>query len=124
MEARLTGQGFKITAVTPERQAVSGSEVTMWKWDVEPIEAGRQRLHLTLSATLDVRGTSSDRTVRTFERTLAIDVSLSDRMSKFVGDNWQWLWTAILLPVGAWYVNRRKKILKPRKKKARRHTPT
>lgn len=120
MEAHLTGSGFKIEAVTPEVQSVSSSDITAWKWDVEATETGRQRLHLTLNAILDVRGTSSERTVRTFERTVAIDVSLSARMITFVQDNWQWLWTAILFPVAAWYLGRRKKEGSPRKKKARR----
>lgn len=56
-----------------------------------------------------MQGRESKRTVRTFERTLAIDISLSDRVSNFLAGNWQWLWTAILVPAGVWYANRRKK---------------
>ncbi|MDP8908902.1 MAG: hypothetical protein M3N47_07240 [Chloroflexota bacterium] len=109
MEARLTGPRFKIEAITPEVQAISGSEVTSWRWEVEPTVTGRPRLHLTLSAILDVRGSPSTRTVRTFQRTLVVDVSLSDRVANFLQGNWQWLWTAILVPVAAWLMARHKR---------------
>lgn len=109
MEARLTGPRFKIEAITPEAQAISSSELTTWRWEVEPTATGRQRLHLTLSAILDVRGSPSTRMIRTFDRTLAVDVSLSKRVANFLGNNWQWLWTAILVPAVAWYAARRKR---------------
>jgi hypothetical protein len=113
MEARLTGLGFEIEAVTPETQGVSGQDVTEWKWEIEPTETGTQRLHLTLTALIEVDGEASPRTVRTFERMLVVDVALSKRVSEFVGDNWQWLWTAILIPVAGWLVRRR--VVQPRK---------
>jgi Divergent InlB B-repeat domain len=113
MEARLTGLGFEIEAVTPETQGVSGQDVTEWKWEIEPTETGTQRLHLTLTALIEVDGEASPRTVRTFERMLVVDVALSTRVSEFVGDNWQWLWTAILIPVAGWLVRRR--VVQPRK---------
>ena len=109
MEARLTGQGFAVEAITSARQAVSATDVTRWRWEVTPTKSGRQRLHLTLTAIITVRGKSSERTVRTFERTLAIDVSLSARAKRFVENNWEWLWTTILLPVGARFANQRRK---------------
>jgi hypothetical protein len=101
MEAHLSGLGFKVQAVTPELQAVSGEDVTEWKWDIEATETGRQRLHLTLTAIIDVHGSQSPRTVRTFDKVLEIRVSLSRRLSNFVEGNWQWLWTAILIPLSA-----------------------
>jgi Divergent InlB B-repeat domain len=107
MEARLTGLGFEIEAVTPETQGVAGEGVTQWKWEVKPTETGAQRLHLTLSAIIQVRGNDSPRTVRTFEQTLVVDVTWRARLSKFVGDNWQWLWTAILIPIVGWALGRR-----------------
>ena len=108
MEANLAGTGFKIEAITPAVQPVSGAGVTEWKWEVEPTRAGTRRLHLTLSAILDLEGKESLYTVRTFERTLEVRVPLRERLSGFVGRNWQWLWTALLLPVGGWVLSRRR----------------
>ncbi|HEV2951214.1 MAG TPA: hypothetical protein VGZ51_03830, partial [Actinomycetota bacterium] len=109
MEARLTGLGFRIQAISDERQPVGRSGVTRWSWEIEPVEAGSKDLHLTVSAIVNVRGTESTYTIQTFERTLAVDVAWSERVSGFVGDNWQWLWTAILIPVAAWVVQRRRR---------------
>jgi hypothetical protein len=55
MEARLSGPNFAITAITPEIQAVSRSEITEWKWEVKPSSDGYHYLHLTLSALLLIR---------------------------------------------------------------------
>ena len=38
MEARLTGGGFKIEALTPERQPVGRTTDTEWRWEVEGTE--------------------------------------------------------------------------------------
>ena len=113
IEARLTGLGFKIQAVSDERQPVSRRDITRWRWEIEPVRTGRQRLHLTVSAIVNVGGTESTYTVQTFERVLEIDVAWSDRVSGFLSGNWQWLWTAILLPVGAWLLQRRRRATKP-----------
>lgn len=109
MEANLAGTGFRIEAITPAAQPVSGAGATEWKWEVEPTKTGTRRLHLTLSAILDLEGKESLYTVRTFERKLEVHVPLRERLSGFVGRNWQWLWTALLLPVGGWMLSRRRR---------------
>ncbi|MBI4962487.1 MAG: hypothetical protein HY913_04360 [Desulfomonile tiedjei] len=112
MEARLTGPGFQITATTPEQQVISSLETPVWKWDVKAIRPGMQALHLTLSAILAVGGQNRLLVVRTFDRQLEIRVSVADRVTSFVGENWQWLWAAVLVPVAtavwAWWKRRKK----------------
>ena len=114
MEAHLVGSDFTIKPVVAERQVVSESGTTRWAWEVQPTSTGRQRLHLTLTALLDVRGRESPRAIRTFDQTLDIRVSLATRVSDFFGANWQWLWTTILVPLGAWYLARRREQSQPR----------
>ena len=111
MEARLTGSGFEIEAITPETQAVARNSVTEWRWEIEPTRTGTRRLHLTLSAIIDVDGASVPRTIRVFDQTLTIHVTWFDRLSGFVGDNWQWLWTAIVVPLALWLWATRKRWL-------------
>lgn len=101
MEATLTGVGFQIEAITPERQLLSSRDVTRWKWEVEPTRTGVLRLHLTLTALIDVEGERQPRAIRTFERTLTIRVTWQDRVSGFVRGNWQWLWVTIAAPLAA-----------------------
>ena len=99
MEAQLTGAGFDVAPVTPAVQLVSKEAVTEWKWEVEPIKTGERRLHLTLSALIDLDGKDRTYTVRTFERTLDVNVTFGERLETFVSHNWQWLWTALLIPI-------------------------
>jgi hypothetical protein len=112
MEARLSGTGFRITAVTPEIQAISATDTTRWAWDVKPTATGAQRLHLTLSAILNVDGASTPRAIRTFDKTIAVNVTWPQLTERFIGKNWQWLWAAILVPIGGW-IWRRKRRRKP-----------
>ena len=99
MEARLTGGGFRIEALTPERQPVGRSSTTEWRWEVEGTEGGSHALHLTLSALITVEGERTPRAVRTFDREIEIQVTLRQRITGFVGDNWQWLWAALIVPL-------------------------
>jgi hypothetical protein len=73
MEARLSGVGFKIEAITSEVQVLSEREITERKWEIEPTRVGRQYLHLTLTALLYVADDQVRRTVRTFERIIDVD---------------------------------------------------
>jgi Divergent InlB B-repeat domain len=113
MEAHLTGSKFKILTVTDERQAVSAQDVTEWKWEIEPTEAGTHRLFLRLSAIIHVGDGSEPRTIRTFDRTLEVRVTFLSQLSSFFEDNWQWLWGAILIPVVGWLASRRRKRAEP-----------
>jgi len=111
MEARLSGYMFQITAITPEVQAISKSLETEWKWEVHPKKEGKHKLHLTLTALLEIDGRSTPRTIRTFDKVIEVNVTATQKISLFFKNNWQWLWAAILLPVGGWLWKRRKKQL-------------
>jgi hypothetical protein len=112
VEARLTGSGFTIEALTSERQPVSPGSDAEWRWEIEGAEGGRHRLHLTVSALISVRGERTVRAIRTLDRTIDIHVTWGQRISGFIGGNWQWIWAAILVPLagvlwGAWRRRRR-----------------
>lgn len=108
MEAHLTGQNFRITAITPEEQAITSKGVTEWEWEVKPTTPGRHNLHLTLTALFAVDGNSTRRSIRTFDKTIEVEITWSQQISEFVINNWQWLWAAILLPLIGWLWKRRK----------------
>jgi hypothetical protein len=99
MEARLSGGGFQITAVTPEEQAIASKGVTEWKWEVKPKSPGLQQLHMTLNAIFNVDNTSMRRAIRTYDKTIEVEVTLGQRISGFIGKHWKWLWATIFIPV-------------------------
>jgi hypothetical protein len=101
MIASLTGLDFDIERTSDARQPVSSTGATMWGWSVQPTEPGTRSLHLTLTALLDINGKEETYTVKTFDRTWTVVVPWPDRVTGFAGENWQWLWTAIFLPLAA-----------------------
>jgi len=107
MQARLTGNGFEISPITPEEQLISKRETTEWKWEVKAVKSGQQKLYLALSAILKFQGETKVRVIRTFDREMLVRVSLGKRISTFVGKNWQWLWTALVIPVMGWLWKRK-----------------
>tara|TARA_R110001583_G_scaffold178806_1_gene335042 strand:- start:160 stop:852 length:693 start_codon:yes stop_codon:yes gene_type:complete len=111
MEARLSGYMFQISAITPETQAVSKSQSTEWKWEIYPKEEGQHRLHLTLTALLEIDGHSTPRAIRTFSKIIEVNVTATQKFGMFFKKNWQWLWAAILIPVAGWLWKRRKRQL-------------
>jgi len=108
MKARLTGQNFQIIAITPEIQAISGSYVTEWKWDIKPERTGSQKLHLTLSALIDVEGESTERAIETFDRVIDIQVTPGQTIKTFFKNNWQWLWMVVFAPIGTFLWRKKK----------------
>jgi hypothetical protein len=107
MEARLTGPGFTITAITPEAQVVGVLETTEWRWTVKAVTPGQQFLHLTLSAVFALPDKSpTSLAVHTFDKRIDVTVSWYDPVIAFIGSNWQWLCTTLLLPVVGWLCGR------------------
>lgn len=111
MEARLSGYMFQITAITREIQAVTNYQQTEWKWEVHPKEEGKHSLHLTLTALLEIDGRSTPRAIRTFDKIIEVNVTVTQKIKLFFKNNWQWLWAAILIPVAGWLWKRKKKQL-------------
>jgi Divergent InlB B-repeat domain len=113
MEAKLASEDFEVTPLSPEQQFVAAGQDTEWLWQIKPKRTGELHLYLTLNAIIDVRDQTGAYKVKTFSRTLTINVSLATHVGDFVKGNWQWLWTAVLVPVGLWWYRRRTKPTPP-----------
>jgi hypothetical protein len=112
MTAYLTGPHFTIELINGSAEkAVNPATTTAWRWDVEPTRTGQQSLHLSLYAQILVDGRETPYEVKTFDTELRVNVTWFDRLGDFASGNWQWLWTAILFPIGAWLVANRKRWL-------------
>jgi len=55
-----------------------------------------------LNAKLPIDGNSTYRTIRTFKKEIRVEITRLQQTENFIKDNWQWLWTAIFFPIGAW----------------------
>ncbi|MGY4517379.1 hypothetical protein ACVWWW_002947 [Lysobacter sp. HA18] len=107
MQARLTGEGFRIVAQTPERQLVS-SGVTEWAWEITPQAPGHHTLNLSLDALVSLDGQTVPRTLRTFRKPIDVDVTTRQRVTSFLDANGKWVWTTLLVPAFGWFAKKRK----------------
>lgn len=114
MEASLSGLGFSIESATPARQMLSKSQRTKWQWQIETTKADALELTLTLSALFTVGGQERTRAIRTFEKTILVDVPITHRVAQFVSNNTELLGTLLVIPiVGALYRRFRRKRQRP-----------
>jgi hypothetical protein len=109
MEATLASEDFDVTPLSPQQQFVAAGQETEWLWQIKPKQTGKLHLFLTLNAIIEVGDQTNAYKVKTFSRTLTINVSLGTHVRDFVKGNWQWLWTAVLVPVGLWFYRQKTK---------------
>jgi len=105
MQAKLEGSSFTIKPLTPEEQIVSQDSRTEWDWEVIPKQAGKNTIYLTINAKLPIEGSPAYKTMRTFKKEITVDSTLPKQALSFGKENWQWLWTALLVPLGTWMLN-------------------
>ena len=109
MVANLKGSGFEINSITESLQVVDMSEDTEWRWEVTSRQPGMRNLYLTMDAIVTIEGQDRPHTIHSLSEVIIVHVSLQQRISGFVANNWQWLWSAILVPFIGWLWERRKK---------------
>jgi hypothetical protein len=102
IEARLTGINFDINAISDAIQPIGELDTVDWRWDIKPIEEGEQVLHLSLTAIITVDGKDMTRTIRTLDKKIVVQVSSTNRAGKLLEKYWQWLMTAVLIPLFGW----------------------
>lgn len=109
--ARLAGAGFDVKAgVGSDRpQAVKADGVNYWEWDVTALAPGKHELHLTVSSIVRVEGTEAEDQILSLDEPIDIEVTWSQRVSGFLGSNWQWLWTVVVIPAGGYLITKRRK---------------
>lgn len=107
MEARLSGEGFRIVPISSARQAV-GSGITTWEWEVTPEEEGRHRLTLSLDAFVRMDGQSVAKTLRTFDHPIDVQVTATQRIGGWAKEHGKWAWSTLLVPLWAWWSKRKK----------------
>ena len=123
MEAKVAGLGFRIEPITPERQAVSHTQETRWRWQIEPTKSDTLELNLTLSALIKIDGESSARAIRTFEKTIVVKVPFGQRVVTAMSNNIELLTSVVLIPIagGTWRYFRKRKRGKPRARRRFAH---
>jgi len=100
-------EGATSSVVGSEERAVHDTEDTVWQWTVTPTRTGDLPLRAVLIAPVILDGKETPYDVRTFEARVSVFVTPTTRVRDFVAANWQWLWTALVVPVFLWWRKRR-----------------
>lgn len=111
VQAKLDSNDFEITPITPTRQVVMYDRDTKWLWSLNPKSAGEnKKIKITITAILTVDGERTERYIDTYTDTITIDITTKQIVIKWLEDNWQWAWGALLIPVlgAAWTLRKRR----------------
>lgn len=106
MKVRLSGDAnFDIKPLADEEQLVTKKDYTEWSFTVLPLRKGNWPLHLVVTAVIRTPwGTEKYKDYPVKDEFVQVRVTPFHVIEYFVGDNWQWILTALLIPLaaGAW----------------------
>jgi hypothetical protein len=114
MLARLDGtSGLEIRLLGGQEERTLDSAATEeWVWEVTAVQPGAESVHLELFAVIEVQGEQRKNLRRSWDAVVAVEVppvavapapSAPSKWSPvfaWAGKNFQWLWAAILVPLG------------------------
>jgi hypothetical protein len=98
MSAELIGEDFVIEEKGPQEQVVALNEDTVWNWRVHSETLGRHTLVVRLHTLLTAAGKEAPKTIDVAET--QIDVKINP--PAWTLRNWQWVASALVLPVVGW----------------------
>jgi len=92
-----------------------------WEWDVTPLVPGTHDLKLLVIATIRVESEERSYEFPVFKRDIVVEVSPGAEIMSFISNNWKWIITTVMIPVGGWYLSHRakKKNLPPKNERER-----
>lgn len=98
---------FVVKPLSEEEQIVAKKGFSEWAFTVIPQKRGKWPLHLQVSAVIHAPwGGDKFRTYPVKDEVIQVKVTFWGAVGDFVADNWQWLWTTVLVPVGLWGLTR------------------
>ncbi len=114
MKVTLIGDhaAFAIQNLNNEEQAVAGKEFAQWEWRVTPLVSGNQELVLRASAVISTPNRPEKNVdIPVLHKTIKVRVDPFYASRRFISNNWQWLWTALVVPIAlaVWRLRKRKK---------------
>lgn len=107
--AELHAPDFEVTQITPAQQAISETQPTEWLWTLTPKSVGTHSIYLTINAVVSVDDIKVERSIKTFAKTVKIEITRKQVVYAWISDNWEWAWSTLLVPLAAWLWSRRKK---------------
>lgn len=107
--ATLTAPDFDVQNVTPEEQAIAQTQRTEWLWTLTPKSIGKNEVKLSITAVVKLDGKDYKYHIKTYEKTILIEIKPQQRLEEWIAKYWQWLFSTLILPLGLWLYKRQKK---------------
>lgn len=101
------GENFTIVPITEEEQLIENNEFTKWEWDVTPLKEGNNKLKLTVDIIID----DKTKNVEVYEDFIYVysDKTWWNNFVDFMGENWKWFLSTLIIPLLIWLYKSRKK---------------
>lgn len=105
--ASISAPNFDVTQVTPEEQVISSDSPTEWLWSLKPKTTGEHSVNVTITAIVSVDGKERKHHIKTFDKTVTVVVKPQQVATSWAEDNWEWLFSTLVIPIGAWAWNKK-----------------
>jgi hypothetical protein len=111
LQVHLSGEPyFKVDSLNDLEQLVD-KDITEWSFVVVPQKAGKWPLHLSVTRVFRTpSGTEKLQDYPAKDEYVTVNVQpLGTTLTNFAANNWQWLWTAVVVPLVVFLWNHRRK---------------
>ncbi len=102
MLAELKGHGFAINPIKESVQGVDPEGSADWTWQITALEPGVQKLYLSVYMIINQDGVDRPYSVLSLHEEIEVYVTWQQKTATFWGNNWKWLWIAIVAPFIGW----------------------
>lgn len=100
---------FKVDKLSTEYQNITQKGYTEWSWNITPIKGGDNLLKLSVKIRIKENGESYYKDIVVFDRKVNIKSNIKFSIITWFGENWQWLFGVILIPIVKWLYEEFKK---------------
>lgn len=99
VKATLTAPDFDVKNITEEEQFITLDQPTEWLWTLSPKSTGVYEVNLSITAILNINGRESKHHLKTFERTIAVEITHEQIVKKWIAENWKWVISTLIIPL-------------------------
>lgn len=102
VKATIVAPDFDIAKITEEEQILSETESTEWLWSLTPKSSGPHDVSLTVTAIITSDGKETKHQLKTFEKTITVNITTEQIIMTWLEKYWQWLMSTLIIPFGIW----------------------
>jgi hypothetical protein len=93
---------FLVKSLSTMDHLIRHDNAAKWDFDVVPIRSGSRVLRVLVSMRVKVESNEEIVDLPSYEREVHVAVAPLHSTGAFIGRNWQWIATAIVVPLAAW----------------------